>query len=64
LKQWTKEAKHGFVLDECSRYSELHRDARRYAREGSTSGEAFIFAQRTLQAAFSDVVHMKQQIVR
>uniref|UniRef100_A0A0A9BNI3 Protein FAR1-RELATED SEQUENCE n=1 Tax=Arundo donax TaxID=35708 RepID=A0A0A9BNI3_ARUDO len=63
LKRWTKEAKNGFVLDECLRYSELQNDALRYAREGSTSGEVFTFAQQTLQVAFSEVVHMKQQIV-
>lgn len=62
LKRWTKEAKNGFVLDKCLRCSELRHDALRYAREGSTSGEVFTFAQRTLQAAFSDV-NMKQQIV-
>lgn len=63
LKRWTKEAKNGFVLDECLRYSELHRDALRYAREGSTSGEVFTFAQQTLQVAFAEVVQMKQEIV-
>ena len=63
LKRWTKEAKNGFVLDECLRYSELHCDALRYAREGSTSGEVLTFAQETLQVAFSEVVLMKQQIV-
>lgn len=61
LKRWTKEAKNGFVLDECLRYSELHRDALRYAREGSTSGEVFTFAQQTLQVAFAEVVQMKQE---
>jgi len=45
------------------RYSELHCDALRYAREGSTSGEVLTFAQETLQVAFSEVVLMKQQIV-
>ncbi|KAL5219565.1 hypothetical protein ABZP36_020249 [Zizania latifolia] len=61
LKRWTKEAKNGFVMDECLRYSELQRDALRYAREGSTSGEVFTFAQQTLQVAFAEVVHMKQE---
>ncbi|RLN15841.1 hypothetical protein C2845_PM02G00460 [Panicum miliaceum] len=63
LRRWTNEAKNGFVLDECLRYSGLYRDALRYAREGSTSGQIFTFAQQTLQVAFSEIVHMKQQIV-
>nr|CAD1832816.1 unnamed protein product [Ananas comosus var. bracteatus] len=63
LKRWTKEAKNGFMLDECIRYNELYRDAVRYAKEGSTSADVFNFAQQTLQVAFADVVQMKQDIV-
>ncbi|XP_020092267.1 protein FAR1-RELATED SEQUENCE 5-like [Ananas comosus] len=63
LKRWTKEAKNGFMLDECIRYNELYRDAVRYAKEGSTSSDVFNFAQQTLQVAFADVVQMKQDIV-
>ncbi|WVZ60298.1 hypothetical protein U9M48_010343, partial [Paspalum notatum var. saurae] len=43
LKRWTKEAKNGFVLDECLRYSELQCDSLRYVRQGSASGEVFTF---------------------
>ncbi|XP_072992246.1 protein FAR1-RELATED SEQUENCE 9-like [Typha latifolia] len=63
LKRWTKEAKNGFVLDECERYNELYRDAVRYAKEGSTSGDIYSFAQQTLQVAFTEVIQMKQDII-
>ncbi|KAJ3672838.1 hypothetical protein LUZ60_006212 [Juncus effusus] len=63
LKRWTKEAKNGFVLDESLRFNELYRDAVRFAKEGSSSGEVFSLAQQNLQVAFSEVYQMKQDMI-
>lgn len=61
VKRWTKDAKSGFVLDEVLRFNNLYRDAVRFAKEGSTSDEAFNLAQQHLQLAYAEVVNMKQR---
>ncbi|WOL02612.1 protein FAR1-RELATED SEQUENCE 5-like [Canna indica] len=63
LKRWTKDAKNGFVLDECVRYNELYRDAMKYAKEGSTSEEVYTLAKSALQIGFTQVLAAKKSIV-
>lgn len=63
LKRWTRDAKSGFVLDESVRYNELCRDAMKYAREGSTSGEIYNVAKEALQMAFAEVMAAKKDII-
>ncbi|CAL9100275.1 unnamed protein product [Musa textilis] len=63
LKRWTKDAKNGFVLDECVRYNELYRDAVKYAKEGSTSEEVYTVAKSALQIGFAQVLAAKKSIV-
>lgn len=63
LKRWTKDAKSGFMLDECVRYNELYRDAVKYAKEGSTSGEVYTVAKDSLQMAFADVIAAKKDFM-
>lgn len=62
LKRWTKDAKNGFVLDECARYSDLVCHVIRFAKEGSTSPDAFNIAKHALQMAFSEVLAAKKDI--
>lgn len=60
LKRWTKEAKNGFVLDECARYNDLACHVIRYAKEGSTSPTTFNIAKQALQMAFAEVLAAKK----
>ncbi|CAA7406447.1 unnamed protein product [Spirodela intermedia] len=62
LKRWTKNAKNGFVLDECVRYNDICRDATKYAKEGSSSMEVYKVAKEALQMAFGEVVAAKKSI--
>ncbi|KAG0470202.1 hypothetical protein HPP92_016902 [Vanilla planifolia] len=62
LKRWTKDAKNGFVLDECARYSDLVCHVIRYAKEGSTSLDVFNVAKQALQMAFAEVLAAKKDI--
>ncbi|PKA56785.1 Protein FAR1-like sequence 5 [Apostasia shenzhenica] len=62
LKRWTKDAKNGFVLDECARYSDLVCHVIRYAKEGSTSPDVFNIAKHALQMAFTEVLAAKKDI--
>ena len=51
------------MLDECVRYNELYRDAVKYAKEGSTSGEVYTVAKDSLQIAFADVIAAKKDLM-
>lgn len=63
LKRWTKSAKSGFISDECVRYNDLCRDALKYAKEGSSSIDAYKVAKESLQIAFAEVVAAKKDIL-
>lgn len=62
LKRWTKDAKNGFVLDECARYNDLFCHVIRLAKEGSTSPDAFNIAKHALNMALSEVLAAKKDI--
>lgn len=62
LKRWTKDAKNGFVLDECARYNDLFCHVIRLAKEGSTSPDAFNIAKHALNMALSEVLATKKDI--
>ena len=62
LKRWTKNAKNGLVLDESVRYNDICRDASKFAREGSSSVDAYKLAKEALQMAFAELIAAKKTI--
>ncbi|KMZ72007.1 FAR1-related sequence 5 [Zostera marina] len=62
LKRWTKNAKSGYVLDECIQYNDLCRDAIKYAKEGASSMEIYKVAKESLQIAYGEVIAAKKDI--